>query len=350
MNSLHSLLISDNILLDPESLNSIEYLINKIRGRDIYSSLKWSDLADDENLASLRDRNTGRRYNFIEYFTEMVKGSINFPNLSGNQGHNQVLDYFLILIAAEDAGFFDMADFLNNKSAEPSVAAFLFLLNDGVSPSVKGFITLQRRIAVCYEAIRELKKTTLGSDFKIKEEFVHIRKASPMKTYMTESQIMIRALRFSKLKKELGDEFTPISYVSLASLILYKNMGAGPKEMKIAKKAEHILLHNGFSGYVYKLRFTEAMVFYVMKKGDIKFQDITAYLEKLFCVGGGGVYRAWEYEREKSATKNFRTELKKKYNKDTAKFAMLELGERTMLELGIKPKTKEAKENKMRGE
>ena len=351
MNNVHSLLLSDNISLDPQSLSEIEALINIMRERDVYSSLRWADLASDPRLAFLKDRNAGRRFNFIDYLTEKSRGSKYFSNLSGNDGQSHVLNYLLTLIAAEDAGFYDMGDFLNNKSSNASVSAFLFLLNDGVYPSVRGFTTLQRRIVVNYEAIREFKKTTFGSGFKIVEEFKEIRNISPAKNSKTDSQMMTRALIQSSLKKEFGDEFTPQSYVPFASLLLYKNLGAGPKEKKIMQHADKVLDSCGITKHLYRTRLVEAIIFYIMKRGDVKYKDIKNYLEKLFCIDNGGVHRIWRYEKCQDSTLEFRTELIKKYGKDNSiKFMIFELCERTMGSLGIKPKTKISYENKMRGE
>lgn len=331
MDALKKILLSDNIILSDYTLEKYRKIVNMACKLGPYK-FTFSDYFEGD-----------RRFVFVDEITKQIRKSCLDSIITQS---SKTENYTLILAEALTQGYTDINEFLRGDPNNIELSVFLFLLKDGVLPSVTGFTTLKKRISKRLEVIYEQRKNK-DNDFRIFSAFGDIRRyESPAKTRKTDFQHLRRAMIYSKLAN-IDKSLTPQSYVSLVAIMIYNNNSGTYEYNKIVKACNDFYNEFNIRSGVAQIRLTEIVVFAIQNPG-CKYRDIQNYVKNIFCIGTTHVCRPWDYERRQPETKRIRRILKQKYGKDTEKAIIYEMIYRIKLSLGILEE--EILENTMRGE
>lgn len=321
MNALKKLLLSDNIILSDQTLKEYQKIIDKAITEDEYS-FTFSDYYSGD-----------RRLIFVDEITKQIRKSYLAPIILSRGFINVTEDYTLIIAKALRYGYTDIREFLLGDVNNLELTVYLFLLNDMIFPSTLGFVTLKKRIVATVEAIMLQKKSKLA-DFKLNDVFADIRdNESPAKTRKTDSQMMVRALKYSTLFAESGETLTPVSYVPLAAITIYNNNSDDENHRKIVSACNSVFCAWNIRNKVMHTRLTEVVLF-ALQERTATYDDIRKHIENVFCVSSF-FRRCWYEERKKPHLKELRKLLKRKYGKDGEKVLIREAIHQVKLNLGI---------------
>lgn len=299
-----------------------------------YQKIIDKAITEDEYSFTFSDYYSGdRRFIFVDEITKQIRKSYLAPIILSRGFSNVTEDYTLIIAKALKYGYTDIQEFLLGDANNLELTVYLFLLNDMIFPSTLGFVTLKKRIIATIEAIMLQKKSKLA-DFKLSNIFADIRdNESPAKTRKTDSQMMIRALKYSTLFAESEKTLTPVSYVPLVAITIYNNNSDDENHQKIVSACNSVFCAWNIRNKVMHARLTEVVLF-ALQERTATYNDIKKHIENVFCVSSF-FRRCWYEERKKPYLKELRKLLRRKYGKDGEKALIREAIYQVKLNLGI---------------